>query len=377
LSFPADTAGPLKRIAPSHPDTAVTIELRKVVKRVGALTHIHETSIQLAEEGFNILLGTTLAGKTTLMQLMAGLEQPTSGEVWSDGKNVAGVPVRKRNVSMVYQQFINYPNLSVFENIASPLRVARMRRSQIRERVHQVADLLRLAPVLQRRPAELSGGQQQRTALGRALVKDAGLVLLDEPLANLDFKLREELRDELPRLFAGRRATVVFATTDPMDALLLGGHTATLHQGRITQFGPTSEVYRRPVDLMTAQVFSNPPINTAPVSKEGGSVVLSDSVRWPAGGDTRHLPDGRYTVAIRPHHISPVVNGQAALPIEGRVQIAEISGSESIIHFNHGALSWVSQSHGVHAAEVGRTLRFYVEVDRCMYFGPDGRLAAS
>ena len=151
---------------------------------------------------------------------------------------------------MVYQQFINYPNLTVFENIASPLRVARMKRSQINDRVHRMAELLRLTPMLRRRPAELSGGQQQRTALARALVKDADLVLLDEPLANLDFKLREELRDELPKLFADRRCTVVFATTDPMDALLLGGHTAALHEGRITQFGPTADVYRRPADLL-------------------------------------------------------------------------------------------------------------------------------
>ena len=140
---------------------------------------------------------------------------------------------------MVYQQFINYPNFTVFENIASPLRVARMRRAEIDARVHRIAELLRLTPMLDRRPAELSGGQQQRTALARALVKDASLVLLDEPLANLDFKLREELRDELPKLFADRRCTVVFATSDPTEALLLGGHTATLHEGRITQFGPT------------------------------------------------------------------------------------------------------------------------------------------
>ena len=166
--------------------------------------------------------------------------------------------------------------------------------------------------MLHRRPAELSGGQQQRTALARALVKDADLVLLDEPLANLDFKLREELRDELPKLFAGRHCTVVFATSDPTEALLLGGHTAALHEGRITQFGPTAQVYRRPVDLDTAQVFSNPPINTAAVSKQGESVVLSDTVRWPAGHELQQLPDGDYTLGIRPHHISPVPNGRDA-----------------------------------------------------------------
>jgi glycerol transport system ATP-binding protein len=350
----------------------VTLELRNVVKRVGAETHVYETSVRLAETGFNILLGTTLAGKTTLLELMAGLSRPTSGEIWFDGRNVTGVAVQKRNVSMVYQQFINYPNLTVYENIASPLRVARLAAAEIEARVGRVAELLRLGPMLQRRPAELSGGQQQRTALARALVKDADLVLLDEPLANLDFKLREELRDELPKLFAGRRCTVVFATSDPVEALLLGGHTAALLEGRITQFGPTAEVYRQPADLATARVFSHPPINTAPVVKQGEAMVVSDTVRWPTPSGLRHLPDGAYTVGIRPHHITPVRNGHDTVAIEGRVQIAELSGSESVIHFTHGPLHWVSHSHGVHAIEAGGATRFYADVGRCFYFAPDG-----
>jgi len=209
----------------------MTLALKNVVKRVGAETHIYETNLALQNEGFNILLGTTLAGKTTLMQLMAGLEKPTSGEVWFRGKNVTGMPVQARNVSMVYQQFINYPNFTVFENIASPLKVARISATEIKRRVGQIAELLRLSPMLDRRPSELSGGQQQRTALARALVKDADVVLLDEPLANLDYKLREELRDELPRLFSGRDCIVVYATTEPTEALLFGGNTATLFPG--------------------------------------------------------------------------------------------------------------------------------------------------
>jgi glycerol transport system ATP-binding protein len=353
----------------------MTLELKSVVKRVGAQTHIHETSLRLAEQGFNILLGTTLAGKTTLMQLMAGLERPTAGEVWFDGRNVTGVPVQRRNVSMVYQQFINYPNFTVFENIASPLRVAKVKQAEIVARVHRIAELLRLTPMLQRRPAELSGGQQQRTALARALVKDAELVLLDEPLANLDFKLREELRDELPKLFAGRRCTVVFATSDPTEALLLGGRTATLHEGRVTQFGPTAEVYRRPADLTTAQAFSNPPINIAAVVKQGDSIVLSDSVRWDAPA-MRTRPDGRYTVAVRPHHLALKPNGRDAAAIGGKVLIAELSGSESVIHFAHGPLTFVSQSHGVRAIEVGANASFYLDVGACMYFDADGKLIA-
>ena len=215
----------------------MSLELRGVTKRVGAETHIHPTDLSLEAGEFNILLGTTLAGKTTLMRLMAGLERPSEGEVWFDGADVTDVAVQSRKVSMVYQQFINYPNMTVFENIASPLRVAGLSAGEIRQRVQSIAELLRLDRFLERRPSELSGGQQQRTALARALVKDADLVLLDEPLANLDFKLREELRDELPRLFADRDCTVVYATTEPAEALLLAGHTATLHEGRVTQFG--------------------------------------------------------------------------------------------------------------------------------------------
>lgn len=352
----------------------MTLELKAVVKRVGAETHIHETSIELVEGAFNTLLGTTLAGKTTLMHIMAGLERPTSGEVWFGGKNVTGAPVQKRNVAMVYQQFINYPNFSVFQNIASPLQVARVPRAEIKARVGRIAELLRLTPYLDRRPAELSGGQQQRTALARALVKDAGLVLLDEPLANLDFKLREELRDELPKLFAGRGATVVYATTEPADALLLGGYTAALFEGRVTQFGPTPELYRQPADILTAGVFSDPPINTAPVVKRGGRMVLSEDVSWETNGRLSGLADGEYAMGLRPHHISPAGPAATGVRIDGHVQITEISGSESVIHFEHGPLRWVSQSHGVHALELGASAQFSMDVGQCFYFGRDGRL---
>ena len=155
----------------------MTLELRNVTKRVCAETHIYETNLVFEEGTFNILLGPTLAGKTSLMQLMAGLERPTSGDILFGGKNVTGVPVQKRNVDMVYQQFINYPNFNVYENIASPLRVAGMTAREVESRVKSTAEMLRLVPMLQRRPGELSGGQQQRTAIARALAKNSDLIL--------------------------------------------------------------------------------------------------------------------------------------------------------------------------------------------------------
>ncbi|MGH6884864.1 MAG: ABC transporter ATP-binding protein, partial [Geminicoccales bacterium] len=273
----------------------MALELRNLVKRVGAEIHIHETNLVLAERGFNILLGTTLSGKTTLMQLMAGIDRPTAGAIWFKGADVTGTPVQKRNVAMVYQQFINYPNFTVYENIASPLRVAGVPKGELGDRVAKVADLMRLTPMLKRMPSELSGGQQQRVAIARALVKDADLVLLDEPLANLDYKLREELRDELPKLFAGRDCTVVYATTEPGEALLLGGHTGLLHEGRIVQYGPTSEIYRRPENLLAAQVFSDPPINTADITKSGERIVMAGGLEWHVGSRLTTVPDGAYT----------------------------------------------------------------------------------
>jgi glycerol transport system ATP-binding protein len=341
------------------------LELNAITKREGAQTFIYDTSLKLEDGSFNVLLGTTLAGKTTLMQLMAGIQKPTSGSIRAGGVDVTRASVQKRNVSMVYQQFINYPNHTVYENIASPLRVGGLSQTEIDKRVEKAAELLRLGPMLKRKPSELSGGQQQRTAIARAVVKDSGLILLDEPLANLDYKLREELRDELPKLFAGRNAIVVYATTEPSEALLFGGSTAALHEGRVTQFGPTGDIYRKPKDLLTAQVFSDPPINTAQVTKTANKLDL--------GGLTtaKKLKDGVYTIGIRPHLIVPV---QTKGQLEGRVLVTELSGSESVIHFDLGGKTWVSQAPGIHRYDVGETARFAVDVDQALFFGASGEL---
>jgi glycerol transport system ATP-binding protein len=349
------------------------LELKNVTKRVGAEVYIHETDLVMEEGTFNILLGSTLAGKTTLMQLMAGIQTPTTGSILNDGKDVTGVPVQKRNVSMVYQQFINYPNFTVYENIASPLRVAGLAKTEIDKRVRSAADLLRLTPMLDRKPMELSGGQQQRTAIARAIVKDSDLILLDEPLANLDYKLREEMRDELPKLFIGHKRIVVYATTEPAEALLLGGNTATLYEGRVTQFGQTSRIYRRPSDLTSAEVFSDPPLNTAQVEKREKSIILAEAVKWPAGEKGQNLPDGAYTIGIRPHHITPEPQKKNSSAIQGRVLVTELSGSESVIHFDMNGQTWVSQSHGIHPFDVGSIATLHVDVDRAFFFDQSGK----
>ena len=189
------------------------IELTNITKQVGQITHIKPTTLSLKPGHFNVLLGETGAGKTSLIKLMAGLDPLAGGQIRFNGEDVTRLNTQKRNISLVHQFFVNYPHMSVFENIASPLRVAGMPKSEIQGRVEEAADILQLRPMLNRKPLELSGGQQQRCALARAIAKESRAVFLDEPLANLDYKLREELREQLPELFAGRGTVVVYATS--------------------------------------------------------------------------------------------------------------------------------------------------------------------
>jgi len=355
----------------------MTLVLEGVSKKVGASMHIDDVSMTLARGSLNVLLGATLAGKTSLMRLMAGLDAPSSGRVLVNGKDVTGWPVQWRSVAMVYQQFINYPSLSVYENIASPLRVAGLPKAEIETRVRDAARLLKLEPYLDRRPRNLSGGQQQRTAIARALVKRADLVLLDEPLANLDYKLREELREELPRLFAASGAIFVYATTEPSEALLLGGHTATLYQGRVTQFGPTPQVYRKPQNLVTARVFSDPPLNTLTVRKTGSTATLSTGGQARADEALAEVPDGEYTVGFRAHHLSLEPSDAEEIAIPAMVSVAEITGSESYVHLDAGDHRFVSLMPGVRRWEPGTFVTAYVNPRHLFVFDRTGRLAAS
>jgi glycerol transport system ATP-binding protein len=352
------------------------LELRDVSKVVAGDYHIHPTSLRLERGTLNVLLGPTLSGKTSLMRLMAGLDRPTSGSVLFDGKDVTGVPVQKRNVAMVYQQFINYPALTVYENIASPMRIAGKDRATVDKAVRKAAELLKLTPYLDRTPLNLSGGQQQRTALARAICKNASLVLLDEPLANLDYKLREELREELPKIFAESGAIFVYATTEPSEALLLGGNTAALSEGRVTQFGKTIDVYRNPADLITARTFGDPPLNTLSVVKDGQHFRSGEAIIL-VPPHLAHIADGPLTIAFQPHHLSLESRGSQSQKLHVRTLISEIAGSESFIHVGFGDARWVMLAHGIHDIDPDQAITLHLDTARLMAFGPDGRSMAA
>lgn len=349
------------------------LELRNVTKSVGAETHIDAVNLTLEHGSLNVLLGPTLSGKTTLMRIMAGLERPTSGSVWFDGKDVTGVAPQKRNVAMVHQQFINYPAMSVYENIASPLRLSGADKKTIDASVRKAAELMKLTPMLDRLPLNLSGGQQQRTALARAIVKNAAVVLLDEPLANLDYKLREELRAELPRIFAEAGSIFVYATTEPSEALLLGGNTAALAEGRVTQFGPTIDVFRRPNDLLTAQTFADPPLNTIVLAKQGKTFLLDGGVALPVPVDALAAPDGTYTIGFQPHHLSLKPTSAEAVGVKARVTVTEITGSESFVHLAFADAPWVMLTPGIHDFETDATVEVFIDPRHLMVFDRAGR----
>ena len=348
------------------------LKLERIEQRVGADAWLYPLDLTLVPRAVTVLLGATQAGKTTLMRVMAGLDAPSKGRVLADGVDVTGQPVRQRNVAMVYQQFINYPSLTVADNIASPLKLRKEK--NIAARVAELAAKLHIEPFLKRLPAELSGGQQQRVALARALAKNAPLMLLDEPLVNLDYKLREELRDELSQLFASGQSTVVYATTEPTEALLLGGYTAVLDAGELLQYGPTAEVFHHPKSIRVARAFSDPPMNLITGTANANGVALPGNVqlvRTLPTSASASLTVGVRAGALRVHGR----DGDIALP--GKVELAEISGSDTFVHVATEIGELVAQLTGVHQFELGAQVTLHLDPARAYVFGSDGNLLAA
>jgi glycerol transport system ATP-binding protein len=354
----------------------MTLKLEKITKQVGASTHLYEMDLELGP-GLNVLIGPTLAGKTSLLRLMAGLDKPTTGRILMDGRDITHERIQKRRVAMVYQQFINYPSFTVYNNIASPLKRAALSKQEIDRKVRDVAAMLKLEPLLERLPDELSGGQQQRTALARALVKDADLLLLDEPLINLDYKLREELRSELQQVFKHRRRVVVYATTEPLEALMLSGTTVVLDQGRRLQVGPTAEVFHNPASVRVGEVFSDPPMNLIRGRVEDSEAKLGDSIRVPLAGHLAGLKPGAYRFGLRANDLFIRRTQEGDVEFTATVELAEISGSETFVHAAFDGTSWVAQEEGVHPLGLGESIRVFLKPANLFAFDTDGQLRAA
>ncbi|MBS3766048.1 ABC transporter ATP-binding protein [Candidatus Bipolaricaulota bacterium] len=316
------------------------IEVSNLTKNYGAEVVLDGLDLNVPDNSFTSIVAPTGAGKTTLLRVMAGVEEPTSGKVYYDGEDVTDTPVQNRNISMVYQQFINYPSLTLYENIASPLRVSEedLSEEEIDARVQEVAELLNIQDLLDHLPEEASGGEKQRTAIARALIKEPEFTFLDEPLANLDYKLREELRGQFQLIFQEEQSTFVYATPAPEDALSMSSHIGFLHDKDILQFGESEEVYYHP-DYVEVGSYLNEPqmnvLNAELIEEEGTKYFqVSGELRIEAF-DKEKLETGRsYLLGIRPQDLE-IGELEGSVTFDTVVSFNEIVGSTTTLHSDH------------------------------------------
>jgi ABC-type sugar transport system ATPase subunit len=291
----------------------------------GGTVAVDALSLEIADGEFMILVGSSGCGKTTALRMIAGLETPSSGTIRIGDRVVNDVSARDRDIAMVFQNYALYPHMTVARNLAYPLRQRRMPRREITRRVQEVAEMLDLAGLLDRRPAQLSGGQRQRVAMGRALVREPAVFLLDEPLSNLDAKLRVQMRAALKRLHARLDITTVYVTHDQVEAMTLGDRIAVLSDGCLQQLGPPQEVYDRPANVFVAGFIGSPPMNLFR-GRVGNGRVSAGDFAFERGG----LPDREVIVGVRPESLQPAVDGMAFLDFH--VSVVEPMGDEVIVH---------------------------------------------
>jgi len=328
------------------------VRLVNVTKKFGEVTAVDNLSLEIRDGEFFVLLGPSGCGKTTTLRMIAGLEEPTAGEIYIGDELVASpekdifVPPRDRDVAMVFQNYALYPHMTVFENIAFPLKLRKVPEEEIKRKVKEVAELLGIGELLNRKPRELSGGQRQRVALGRAIVREPKVFLLDEPLSNLDAKLRVRMRGELKKLQHKLGVTTVYVTHDQVEAMTMGDRIAILNVGKLQQVGTPDDVYMKPQNKFVAGFIGSPPMNFADVTlvEENGKV-------WVDFGDFKlALPQdmaevvrnsgyiGREAIlGIRPEDLYDSLFAQVKIPgenmVKAKIDVVEPLGNVKIVHF--------------------------------------------
>ena len=360
------------------------VVLKGVEKQFGDVTAVAALDLEVRAGELMVLVGPSGCGKSTLLRLIAGLEEPTAGEVWIGGRCVDEVAPGDRDVAMVFQSYALYPHMTVAQNLGFGLRVRGASREEIEERVGRTAELLGLKELLSRRPGQLSGGQQQRVALGRAMARDPGVFLFDEPLSNLDAGLRLRTRDEIAALHQRLGTTMIFVTHDQVEALSLGQRVAVMDQGRLQQVGTPDEIYRLPGNLFVAGFVGSPPINQLALARDREGRL--------AGGPFRFTGDwefGAATLGVRPEDLALGAAGAAgaqALPARGRaphdftatVLRVEALGSEQRVHLDGpGDAAWVARVPPALRVAAGDRVGVSVAWERTHLFGPDGSRAGA
>ena len=337
--------------------------------------------LQLRKISFNFekgklytILGRTLSGKTTLLKTIAGLLMPDSGSIRFEDKNFLEIPVWKRNIAMVYQQFINYPHLNVFENIAFPLKQRGLDPQKINDEVFKSLKLVGLEGYEKRKIQELSGGQQQRVSVARSLVKNAKILLLDEPLVNLDYKLREQLREEFKNIFVNglsEESIVIFSTTDPREAMELNGEIIVLDEGKVLQVDTAKEIFENPTNLRVAAISNDPPMNILKADLDSNKIKFED-IEIDIPNHLSKLTNKNFNFGIRASDIELNDSG-----FEFEVELAEISGSETLLHLTRGNLKIITSIEEVMDFKIRDKVKINFKSNRAYAFDEVGNLASS
>ncbi|MEX2375036.1 MAG: ABC transporter ATP-binding protein, partial [Dehalococcoidia bacterium] len=349
------------------------VELRNLIKRFGKMQVITDLSLGVEKGSFTALLGPSGCGKSTLLRMIAGLEEVTSGKVFIDDVDVTELAPAKRRIAMVFQSYALYPHMTVRENIGFSLLLARVPKAERERSVQDVARILQLGELLDRRPAQLSGGQRQRVAIGRSLVREPEVFLFDEPLSNLDAMLRVQMRLEIANLHKQLGTTMIYVTHDQVEAMTLADKIVVLDKGQISQVGTPLELYNRPANKFVASFIGSPAMNfvTAQVSGGGGQRAeveiqgcgsISLTTRGGDVGDAREL-------GIRPEHIKLVSAGTDASALPGTIRIVERLGNSTILYVDTPAGQLVVEEDGALEAQIGESVELVLSSDRAHLFG--------
>ncbi|MEQ8441809.1 MAG: sn-glycerol-3-phosphate import ATP-binding protein UgpC [Alphaproteobacteria bacterium] len=328
------------------------IKLDALTKTYGPVQVLHHVDAAIEDGEFIVIVGPSGCGKSTLLRMVAGLETVTSGEVSINGKRVNDLEPADRDIAMVFQNYALYPHMSVRENMAYGLKIRKLPRAEIDRRVEEAADILEIRPYLDRKPRQLSGGQRQRVAMGRAIVRDPQVFLFDEPLSNLDAKLRVQMRLEIRKLQRRLGVTSIFVTHDQVEAMTLGDRLMVLNGGYVEQFGTPIELYERPASVFVAGFIGSPSMNFLPGEATGNSVVIANGPTL----ETETSANGSVTVGVRPEHLVPDEKGTIGLCVE----MAELLGGVTLLHgtVKGTDISLTVSLDGIVSAEVGQTMQF-------------------
>ncbi len=345
------------------------VALEHITKRFKDVTALDDVSFSITHGEFFVLLGPTGAGKTTTLRVIAGLEKQDHGDVIFDGVNVNKYTPADRDVAFVFQQYSLYPTRTVYENLAFPLQspLRKWPKERIDQRVKEVAEKLRISHLLDRKTANLSGGEMQRVALGRALVRSPRLFLMDEPLSNLDAKLREALRIELQHLQKTEGSTTLFVTHDQIEALTMADRIAVLNQGRIVQIGTPYDIYDRPATTFVAQLVGIPRINLLPAVRENGTLNVERSTVRLALPPDLNIPQ-RFLLGVRPEDVRLAADGD----LRGEVVLTEPLGVETVVHIRSGQQTLLSIVPGITDLRIGDVIAYSIVRERLHFFNLDG-----